>query len=113
MGRGRYQFNQSHFTTITVLHWIAVFTRPETAAILLNSLRQLREAAGKNIPSSSPRRRGSIAVVDSRLRGNDESRYILQCHFPYARVTLENPMHSGLSIGDTQAPEIILVVMDY
>ena len=31
----------------------------------------LREAAGKNIPSSSPRRRGSTVVVDSRLRGND------------------------------------------
>ena len=30
-----------------------------------------REAAGKNIPPSSPRRRGSTGVVDSRLRGND------------------------------------------
>ena len=46
MGRSRYQFtqpDQPHFMTITVLHWIAVFTRPETVAILLTSLRQLMD----------------------------------------------------------------------
>jgi len=44
MGRSRYKFNNSnlpHFMTCTVLHWIPVFTRPETAAILLDSLRFL------------------------------------------------------------------------
>ena len=46
MGRSRYQItqpDQPNFMTITVLHWIAVFTRPETVAILLTSLRQLMD----------------------------------------------------------------------
>ena len=44
MGRSRYRFieiNQPHFMTLTVLHWIPVFTRPETVEIIFNSLRYL------------------------------------------------------------------------
>ena len=44
MGRSRYRFvdvTQPHFMTCTVLHWIPVFTRPETVEILLDSLRFL------------------------------------------------------------------------
>ncbi len=44
MGRSRYRFTdvtQPHFMTCTVLHWIPVFTRPETVEILLESLRHL------------------------------------------------------------------------
>jgi len=44
MGRSRYKFvhpEQPHFMTITVLHWIPVFTRPATVDILLDSLRYL------------------------------------------------------------------------
>ena len=44
MGRSRYRFaetNLPHFMTCTVLHWIPVFTRPETVAILLDSLTYL------------------------------------------------------------------------
>ncbi len=44
MGRSRYKFaklDQAHFMTLTVLHWIPVFTRPETVDILLNSFRFL------------------------------------------------------------------------
>ncbi|WP_422413704.1 MULTISPECIES: REP-associated tyrosine transposase [unclassified Endozoicomonas] len=44
MGRSRYKFtepDQPHFMTITVLHWISVFTRPETVAILLDSMRYM------------------------------------------------------------------------
>ena len=44
MGRSRYRFihpEQSHFMTITVLHWISVFTRPATVDILMDSLRYL------------------------------------------------------------------------
>ena len=44
MGRSRYRFgdlSQPHFMTCTVLHWIPVFTRPETVGILLDSLRFL------------------------------------------------------------------------
>lgn len=41
MGRSRYKITQvdaPHFITLTVLHWIPVFTRPETVAIVLDSL---------------------------------------------------------------------------
>jgi len=44
MGRSRYKITeprQPHFVTLTVLHWIPVFTRPETVNILLDSLRFL------------------------------------------------------------------------
>ena len=44
MGRSRYRFiqrDQPHFMTLTVLHWLPVFTRPATVEILLDSLRYL------------------------------------------------------------------------
>jgi len=44
MGRSRYKITepqQPHFVTLTVLHWIPVFTRPETVGILLDALRFL------------------------------------------------------------------------
>ena len=44
MGRNRYRITdpqQPHFITLTVLHWIPVFTRPQTVNILLDSLRFL------------------------------------------------------------------------
>lgn len=44
MGRSRYKITDSeqpHFITVTVLHWIPVFTRPATVDILLESLRYL------------------------------------------------------------------------
>ena len=44
MGRSRYKItkpNSPHFMTCTVLHWIPVFTHPETITILLDSLRFL------------------------------------------------------------------------
>lgn len=44
MGRSRYRFyqpDQPHFVTLTVLHWIPVFTRQETVNILLESLEYL------------------------------------------------------------------------
>lgn len=44
MGRSRYKIlepDQPHFVTLTVLHWIPVFTRPDTVEILLDSLRFL------------------------------------------------------------------------
>ena len=42
MGRSRYRFaetNKPPLMTCTVLHWIPVFTRPETIGILLDSLK--------------------------------------------------------------------------
>ena len=44
MGRSRYKFtepDQAHFMTLTVLHWIPVFTRPATVEIVFDSLRHL------------------------------------------------------------------------
>ncbi|MDF1582989.1 MAG: transposase [Methyloprofundus sp.] len=44
MGRSRYKITdpkRPHFVTLTVLHWIPVFTRPDTVDILLDSLRFL------------------------------------------------------------------------
>jgi REP element-mobilizing transposase RayT len=41
MGRDRYKIIQQdspHFITLTVLHWIPVFTRPATVEIILDSL---------------------------------------------------------------------------
>jgi putative transposase len=41
MGRSRYKIIQEdapHFVTLTVLHWIPVFTRPQTVAIIFDSL---------------------------------------------------------------------------
>ncbi|MCU7960399.1 MAG: transposase [gamma proteobacterium symbiont of Bathyaustriella thionipta] len=49
MGRSRYKFGnpqQAHFMTCTVLHWIPVFTRPQTVKILLDSLRYLQTHDG-------------------------------------------------------------------
>ncbi len=44
MGRSRYKITDPqapHFITLTVLHWIPVFTRPATVGILLDSLHYL------------------------------------------------------------------------
>jgi putative transposase len=45
MGRDRYKIidpKQPHFMSCTVLHWIPVFTRPDTVTLLLDSLRYLQ-----------------------------------------------------------------------
>lgn len=44
MGRSRYHFthpDQPHFLTLTVLHWIPIFTRPATVQILFDSFQHL------------------------------------------------------------------------
>lgn len=44
MGRSRYVFTapeQPHFLTLTVLHWLPIFTRPDAVDIIFNSLRYL------------------------------------------------------------------------
>ncbi len=46
MGRSRYKIVDDelpHFVTLTVLHWIPVFTRPATVSILLDSLNHLTD----------------------------------------------------------------------
>lgn len=52
MGRSRYKIvdpKLPHFLTCTVLHWIAVFTRPDTVTILLETLRFLMANNGLKI----------------------------------------------------------------
>ena len=46
MGRSRYKIYESthpHFLTLTVLHWIPIFTNKESVDILLNSFRFLQK----------------------------------------------------------------------
>jgi len=46
MGRSRYKITdpyQTHYVTLTVLHWIPVFTRPEIGNILLDLCIPTRE----------------------------------------------------------------------
>ncbi len=50
MGRSRYKITdptQPHFVTLTVLHWIPVFTRPDTVNILLDAIRFLNKESLK------------------------------------------------------------------
>ncbi len=50
MGRSRYKIvdpQLPHFITCTVLHWIPVFTRPETVEVILESLRFLMKGGLK------------------------------------------------------------------
>jgi len=52
MGRRRYKIIQQaapHFVTLTVLHWIPAFTRPQPVDIILNSLRFLMVEGEKRI----------------------------------------------------------------
>jgi len=45
MGRSRYKIihaDQPHFLTLTVLHWLPLFTKPDTVSILLDSFRFLQ-----------------------------------------------------------------------
>ena len=52
MGRSRYKIYEPthpHFVTCTILHWIPIFTRRETAQIIFDSLNYLKETDGLKI----------------------------------------------------------------
>lgn len=52
MGRSRYRIcdeQAPHFLTCTVLNWIPLFTRPQTAGIILDALRYRQEQLGWKI----------------------------------------------------------------
>lgn len=52
MGRSRYRIcdeKAPHFLTCTVLNWMPLFTRPETAGIILDALRYRQEQLGWKI----------------------------------------------------------------
>ncbi|MGJ8663706.1 MAG: REP-associated tyrosine transposase [Marinicella sp.] len=47
MGRTRYKITevkQPHFITCTILHWLPIFTRPESVQIILNSINHLKRS---------------------------------------------------------------------
>ena len=46
MGRSRYKVYEPthpHFVTCTVLHWLPLFTRPESVQIVIDSLKFLQQ----------------------------------------------------------------------
>lgn len=49
MGRSRYKIiadEKLHFVTCTILHWLPIFTRPESVQIILDSLKHLKKSDG-------------------------------------------------------------------
>ncbi len=77
MGRSRYKITQAeslHFITLTVLHWIPVFTRPETVNILLESLKFLSKD-GLKVYAYVVLENHCHFVVQSKALDRDIARY--------------------------------------
>ena len=77
MGRSRYKITHRelpHFITLTVLHWIPVFTRPETVTILLESLKLLSKE-GLNIYAYVVLENHCHFIVQSKALDRDIARY--------------------------------------
>lgn len=59
MGRSRYKINDTsypYFVTCTILHWIPIFTRPETVEIIIDSLKYLQQEETENTMHSHAER---------------------------------------------------------
>ena len=77
MGRSRYKITNPqapHFITLTVLHWIPVFTRPETVNILLESLKFL-SAEGLKVYAYVILENHAHFIVQSPSLDRDIARY--------------------------------------
>ncbi len=77
MGRSRYKIihpEQAHFITLTVLHWIPVFTRPETVDILLDALKHLSQD-GLKVYAYVILENHCHLVVQSKALDRDIARY--------------------------------------
>lgn len=77
MGRSRYKITNPelpHFITLTVLHWIPVFTRQETVNILLESLKFLSKD-GMNIYAYVVLENHCHFVLQSKELDRDIARY--------------------------------------
>ncbi|WP_428353813.1 REP-associated tyrosine transposase [Methyloprofundus sp.] len=77
MGRSRYKITdpeQPHFITLTVLHWIPVFTRPETVSILLDALKFLSKD-GLKVYAYVVLENHCHFVVQSKALDRDIARY--------------------------------------
>ena len=77
MGRSRYKIihpEQPHFITLTVLHWIPIFTRPETVNILLDALKFLSQE-GLKVYAYVVLENHCHLVVQSKALDRDIARY--------------------------------------
>ncbi len=77
MGRSRYKITNPelpHFITLTILHWIPVFTRQETVNILLESLKFLAKD-GLKVYAYVVLENHCHFVVQSKALDRDISRY--------------------------------------
>jgi len=77
MGRSRYKIVDDklpHFVTLTVLHWIPVFTRPATVSIILLSLQHLM-AQGLKVYAFVILENHLHLVVQSDCLGDDLARF--------------------------------------
>jgi len=77
MGRSRYKISNPklpHFITLTVLHWIPVFTRPEAVNILLESLKFLSKD-GLKVYAYVVLENHCHLVVQSNTLDHDIARY--------------------------------------
>ena len=75
MGRGRYKIinpEMPHFLILTVLHWISVFTRPETVNILLKSLSRSFPRSCVGTIERKPRRGDIIVAITDSKKENPE-----------------------------------------
>ncbi|MDQ7074092.1 MAG: transposase [Gammaproteobacteria bacterium] len=77
MGRSRYKITdpeQPHFITLTVLHWIPVFTRSETVSILLEALKFLSKE-GLKVYAYVVLENHCHFIVQSKALDRDIARY--------------------------------------
>jgi len=77
MGRSRYKITNPelpHFITLTVLHWIPIFTRPETVGILLDALKFLSKD-GLKVYAYVVLENHCHLVVQSKAVDRDIARY--------------------------------------
>jgi hypothetical protein len=77
MSRSYYKIihpDQPHFITLTVLHWIPVFTRPETVNILLDLLKHLSQN-GLKVYANMILENHCHFVVQSKALDRDIARY--------------------------------------
>ncbi len=78
MGRSRYKIVDSsypYFVTCTILHWIPVFTRPQTVGIVIESLKYLQKDANLIIYSYVILENHLHLIVKSNDIAKDLSRF--------------------------------------
>ena len=78
MGRSRYKIYDSsypYFITCTILHWIPIFTRPQTVEIVIDCLKYLQDNSGLTIYSFVILENHLHLIVKSDDVSNDMTRF--------------------------------------